>query len=110
MIKLTETRRLALLSTLHEKERQRSRIRKYNTREHPFNRGSIIRQIFDLVQGGTTVESVKEFCANIGVDHREYISTIYKGFANGYEWEPVNGLDGLSGRAWKIRVTKRITK
>jgi hypothetical protein len=105
MLELTEERRLALLALVMEQSKSRRRLsRKARMLGHPFMKGSILRQVFDLCERGTTLEEIREFCSAIGVDAPDYTRVLYRGFANGYEWETLPGMDGLSGRPWKIKL------
>jgi len=106
MLELTQERRSALMAAVTARRRETVRLknRRVALKALPFQKGSIIAEIFGLCLKGTTISEVTELCAALGVPHAEYIRRIRSGHGNGHEWEVVDDLDGLGGRAWKIRL------
>lgn len=91
-IELTEERRKAALEILRSQNKPQLRGRK-QVRNEVFQKGSIIRVIFDLALKGTTVKELRRVCSSIGADPSYYLRKLRGGFANGFAWktEEANG-------------------
>lgn len=84
-IVITEAARKAAVSLFRSDQYKKAKRRRVQ-RSHPFMRGSIALVIYELAVKGTTVDKIRELCAQIGADPAYYFRIFRKGFANGFKW------------------------
>lgn len=84
-IVITEAARKAAVSLFRSDQYKKAKRRRVQ-RSHPFMCGSIALVIYELAVKGTTVDKIRELCAQIGADPAYYFRIFRKGFANGFKW------------------------
>jgi len=66
--------------------------------ESPFQRGSIIAQLYTMALKGTTISELEKLCADIGANSKVLLRKLHLGYSRGHEWTVERDGDRLTVR------------